>query len=95
MLHAQYKKQDTCKLEQKGSFNREIKILQCIKCSDKSHIPYELQYRDRGYMYFPSEGFLEFLKEVDACVLENANEKALQQYGSKLIEVTTHQLRAN
>ena len=28
-------------------------------------------------------------------MLENTNEKALQQYGSKLIEVTTHQLKAN
>ena len=28
-------------------------------------------------------------------MLENANEKALQRYGSKLVEVTTHQLRAN
>ena len=67
------KKRDTCKPERKESVKREIKILQCIKCSDKSHIPYELQYQDRGYMYFPSEDFLPFLKEVDACVLENAN----------------------
>lgn len=37
--------------------------------------------------------FLPFLKEVDACVLENEN--ALQRYGSKLMEVTTHQLRAD
>ena len=67
------KKRATCKPERKESVKREIKILQCIKCSDKSHIPYELQYQDRGYMYFPSEDFLPFLKEVDACVLENAN----------------------
>ena len=45
MLHARYKKRDTCKPELKESVKREIKILQCIKCSDKSHIPYELQYR--------------------------------------------------
>ena len=92
MLHARYKKRDTCKLKQKESVNREIKILNCIKCSDKSQIPYELQYRDRGYMYFPSKDFLDFLKDVDACVIENTNVKALQQYSSKLVEVTTHAL---
>lgn len=31
----------------KESVRREITILQCIKCSDKSHIPYELQYQDQ------------------------------------------------
>ena len=46
-------------------------------------------------MHFPSKDFLDFLKDVDACVLENTNVKALQRYGSKLVEVITHQLRAN
>ena len=95
MLHARYKKRNTCKPSQKGSVNREIAILREIKCTDKSHIPLELQYRDRGYMYFPTQDFVPFLREVDACITENANEKALERYGAKLVEITTQQLIAN
>lgn len=95
MLHARYKKRNTCKPSQKGSVNREITILRGIKCTDKSHIPLELQYRDRGYMYFPTQDFIPFLREVDACITENANEKALERYGAKLVEITTQQLIAN
>lgn len=95
MLHARYKKRDMCKPSLKGSLNREIAILRAIKCSDKTHIPPELQYRDRGFMYFPTEEFIGFLRAVDVCVKENANVKALERYGSKLVEITTQQVRAN
>lgn len=94
MLHARYKKR-TCKLSPKGSVNREITILKATQCLDKTHIPSELQYRDRGFTYFPAEEFVGFLRQVDTCVMENANERALERYGSKLVEITTQQLRAN
>ena len=95
MLHARYRKRESCKLCQKESIIREIKILQVIRCRDKAHVPPELQYRDQGFMYFPCEEFLTFLKELDACVLENANQTSLKRYGARLVEIATQQLKAN
>ena len=46
-------------------------------------------------MYFPCEEFLTFLKELDAFLLENANQKSLERYGARLVEVATQQVRAN
>ena len=93
MLHARYRKRESCKLSQKESIAREIKILQAIRCKDKAHVPPELQYRDRGFMYFPCKEFLTFLKELDACVFENANEASLRRYGARLVEIATQQLK--
>ena len=59
--------QESCKPSKKESIAREINILQTIRCKDKARIPPELQYRDRGFMYFPCK---EFLKELGAYVLE-------------------------
>lgn len=36
-----------------------------FQCTDKSHIPEELKYRDRGFMYFPSSAMLPFLRALD------------------------------
>ena len=44
MLHARYRKRESCKPCQKESIAREIKILQAIRCKDKAHVPPELQY---------------------------------------------------
>ena len=46
-------------------------------------------------MYFPCEEFLIFLKELNACVLENANQISLERYGARLMETATQQLKAN
>ena len=46
-------------------------------------------------MYFLCEEFLIFLKELDACVLENANQTSLERYGARLVEIATQQLKAN
>ena len=51
--------------EQKETLEQEIQVLKCIQCTDKSDIPEELKYRDRGYMYFPSKDFLSFLRGLD------------------------------
>ena len=69
MLNARYRNSESCKPSQKESIAREIKILHIIRCKDKDHVHTEL---DQGFMYFPCEEFLTFLKELDACMLENA-----------------------
>ncbi len=66
---------------------RGIVVLRAIKCDDKSHIPSELKYRDRGFMYFPCAEFISFLRELDTSVIENANDHNLKRYGRQLVEV--------
>lgn len=41
-----------------------------------------------------TKDFISFLCEVDSCVKENAKSRAMEQYGSKLADITTQQLRA-
>ena len=94
MLHAQYDKRRTCKQDQREILEQEIRVLKCIQCTDKSHIPEELRYRDRGYMYFPSKEFLSFLRGLDSCVMENANECTLNKYGPEMIDVAVKQMEA-
>ncbi len=95
MLHTRYHKKHKLKDgPHRSSVDREIQLLKCIQCDDKTHIPEELKYRDRGHMYFPSKEILCFLKHVDACVMENANEASFKKYGSEMIEVAVKQLEA-
>ena len=94
MLHTRYDKRHSCKQEQKEILEQEIQVLKCIQCTDKSHIPEELKYRDRGYMYFPSKDFLSFLRGLDSCVMENANECTFKKYGPEMIDVAVKQMEA-
>ena len=73
----------TCPLEKKYIIS-QITLLQAINSKCKSHIPEYLQYRDRGYMYFPTELFLPFLRAVDTCVRKCTNPSL---YGSQIVEV--------
>ena len=94
MLHARYNKCRVCKQEQREVLDMEIQVLKCIHSTDKSHIPEELKYRDRGFMYFPSQEFLSFLRGVDNCVMENANDSTFEKYGPEMIDVVVKQLEA-
>lgn len=58
------------------------------------HVPDYLQYRDMGYMYFPAARYIPFIKSVDKCTLEYANESSLKEHGSRLVEVATEKASA-
>ena len=90
MLQSRYKLIRTCPLERKDAISQEISLLQSINSKGKSHIPNYLQYRDRGFMYFPSEQFLPFLQAVDRNVRQYTNSDCFQRHGSQLVEVCTH-----
>ena len=94
MLHSRYDKRRTCKEDRKATLNQEIQVLKAIQCTDKSHIPQELKYRDRGFMYFPSDDLLPFLRALDGCIMENANASAFKKYGSEMIDVAVKQLES-
>ena len=92
MLQSRYKLIRTCPLERKDAISQEISLLQSININskEKSHIPNYLQYRDRGFMYFPSEHFLPFLQAVDRNVRQYTNSDCFQRHGSQLVEVCTY-----
>lgn len=92
MLHTRYEKVKSAP----GKYNSiytEINILKAIECQDKSIIPANLQYRDRGHMYFPDPLFLPFLKAVDNCILEVTNQQSLEKHGKNLVEVAMTRLK--
>ena len=95
MLHLRYDKLKTAPNSEKDTIRAQITVLKAIQCTDKSHIPEYLQYRDMGHMYFPDSRYIPFLKEVDKCVLTHANASSFKQHGSKLVEVASEQVRLN
>ena len=96
MLHLRYDQLNPGIDESKRECVRdEITILKAIQCTTKDHVPDYLQYRDMGYMYFPAACYIPFIKNVDKCVSEYANESSLKQHGSRLVEVATENLRNN
>lgn len=91
MLHSHYEKRVDCiKPDKKDCIQREIVVLRATKCDDKSHIPSELKYRDRGFMYFPCAEYISFLRELDTLVMENANEHNLKRYGRQSAGGSNH-----
>ena len=61
-------------------------VLDWIKMTDKATLPESLKYKykDEGGMYFPHLAFILFIKSVDNCIKEHANEVSFRRYGSKL-----------
>ena len=94
MLHLRYNRLKGNAGKQ-DCIRHEIAILKTIQCSDKQHVPPYLQYRDKGFMYFPAVRYIPFIRNVDKCVLQYANEASLKKLGSRLVEVATANLRQN
>ena len=87
MLHGLYKDIKHCSDNCKDSLSQKITILQAMNVKDKSCIPGYLQYRDRGFMYFPDPVFILYLREVDSILKEVVNLKGLNEHGDELIKV--------
>ena len=88
MLHLRYKAIRTCPNEQKEKISNEIHVLQALNTSDKAMIPQYLKYQDNGFMYFPCDELLPFLKTLDTTVKAVCNEREFQRQGQKLIQET-------
>ena len=79
-----YKKMKSKTCNQIG---KELTVLDWIRMTDKAILPESLKYKDEGGMYFPHFAFIPFIKSVDNCIREHANEVSFRRYGSKLVEV--------
>lgn len=86
MLHRRYKQISSAK--NKNLMSIEISILQAINTKDKSDIPDYLQYRDRGFMYFPHKVFIPFLQKVDLNLKKVINSTSFNEHGDNLIKVS-------
>ena len=78
MLHLRYKQIKGCKDTQRDKLSQEITILQAMIMKDKSNLPHYLQYRDRGFMYFPDFSFLPFLRIIHETVRGVASISSLE-----------------
>ena len=81
MLKKRYRSIHCCPQNNRGMIVEEISILKAMECPDKSIIPASLQYRDKGFMYFPDQALILFIKAVDDKVKEIANKKRVQEHG--------------
>ena len=95
MLHKCYRHMHSCPYGKRGSVVDEITVIKAIECLDKTVIPASLQYRDRGFIYFPDENFLPFIKKVDEKIRKIANWDGIEQHGQKIIEVATNQIQSD
>ena len=86
-------KSPTCK--RKEEIGKELSVLDWMRLRNKSTLPKSLQYKDEGGMYFPKKSLIPFIRDVDSYVREHANEVSFARYGSKVIEVATHELQNN
>ena len=95
MYKERYKMMKSPSCSQKDDVGKELAVLDWIRLKDKSTIPKSLQYKDEGGMYFPVKQLIPFIRDVDSYVREHANEISFARYGSKVIEVSTHELKNN
>ena len=96
MLHLRYDQlKSGVHKSKRENVKDELTILKAIQCTDKHHVPDYLQYSDMGHMYFLAARYIPFIKNVDKCVLEYANDSSIKQHGSRLVEVATEKLRQN
>jgi len=63
MLHGRYKAMKLQETKQKEKISQEIHVLQGLNTKSKENVTKYLQYRDKGFMYFPCEELLPFLKD--------------------------------
>lgn len=87
MLKHRYKKIRRCSSATRNALSIEICILQAMKIKDKSSIPGYLQYRDKGYMYFPQSSLIPFFRNFDGVLTEVVNEVGFRKHGDDLIKV--------
>ena len=87
MLKHRYKEIRRCSSDTKNALSIEICILQAMKIKDKSCIPGYLQYRDKGYMYFPQSSLIPFFRNFDGVLKEVVNEDGFHKHGADLIKV--------
>ena len=80
-------------MEKRSDVVSEITVIKAMQCTDKSVVPASLQYRDRGFMYFPKQEFIPFIRAVDQCVCQVANKDEMQKVGKNLIEVATEKVK--
>ena len=97
MLHKRYRSIYASPYAKRSKIALEITILKSMECKDKSIIPSSLQYRDRGFMYFPDPSFIPFIKAVDDKVrsIANSDNNVIKNHGSNIIAVASEIVKAD
>ena len=88
MYKERYKRMKSKATKNKDDVGKQLTVLDWIRMTDKSVLPESLKYKDEGGMYFPHISFIPFVRAVDECVREHANETSFKRYGSRLVQVS-------
>ena len=95
MLRNRYHLIHTSPYSKRNKIATEIAILKAMECHNKTVIPPSLQYRDRGFMYFPDPAFITFIKAVDNKVRTIVNDGGIKQHGKNIIAIASDKIRAD
>ena len=95
MLRNRYRSIHTCPVEKRGTIVVEISVLKAMECSNKSTIPTSLQYRDKGFMYFPDKALIPFIKAVDDKIKQVANNEGVQKHGRNIVQVASEHVKTD
>ena len=93
--YTMYRSMYSCPEHKRCKIVEEIAVLKAMECSDKSIFPPSLQYRDNGFMYFPDEFSIPFIKSVDDKVKQVANNQRVQEHGRNIVQVATDKVQAD
>lgn len=93
MLHNRYRSMYTSPADKRIAISTEISVLKAMQCDDKSVVPASLQYRDRGFMYFPDQALIPFIKAADNKIKKFANSDGIREHGRNIARVATEQAR--
>ena len=93
MLHNRYRSMYTSPADKRITISTEISVLKAMQCDDKSVVPTSPQYRDGGFMYFPDQALIPFIKAVDNKIKKVANSKGIREHGRNIVDVATELAR--
>jgi len=87
MLKSRYKDIRKCQSTVRNVLSVEIFMLQAMKLKDKSCVPEYLQYRNKGFLYFPDRSLIPFLCNFDTTLKEVVNDDSFRKHGDNIVMV--------
>jgi len=87
MLKSRYKDIRKCQSTVRNVLSAEIFMLQSMKLEDKSCVSEYLQYRDKGFLYFPDRSLIPFLRNFDNILKEVVSDDSFRKHGDNIVKV--------
>jgi len=89
VLKSRYSAIKKCQSTIRNVLSVEIFMLRAMKLKDKSCVPGYLQYRDKGFLYFPDHSLIPFLRNFDTTLKEVVNNDSFRNHGDNIVGLHT------